>query len=225
MAGHLLRVALTGGIATGKSHCLRRFQALGIPTIDADTLARQVIGPGTPGLAAVIARFGASIVGPEGLDRAALGRIVFADEEARRDLEAIVHPKVREAVQQWFTSEEARVGSPMPAGHSGAMIAIADIPLLYEAGREKDFDRVVVAACHPQQQVDRIMSRDRLSREEAEQRIRAQWPIDEKRARADYVIDTSGTPDETDAQVTALVDTLRAEGRIGLIQTPIRPNS
>src|SRR6185295_11766887 len=98
-----LRVALTGGIGTGKSHCLARFAQLGAETIDADNLAHQVVEPGTPGLAAVVARFGASLLRSDGrLDRDALGRLVFADSGARRDLEAIIHPAVYGAIQSWF---------------------------------------------------------------------------------------------------------------------------
>ena len=189
------RVALTGGIATGKSWVLRRLGTHGIPTIDADRLAHAVLEPGTPGLARVIARFGAAIAGADGqLDRAALGRLVFADAGARADLEAIVHPAVYDAIAQWFEA--------LPAA---TVVAVADIPLLFETGRDREFDEVVVTACPPDEQLRRLGGRDGLDEAEARARIAAQWPIGEKVARAGTVIDTSGTHEATDAQVDALV--------------------
>lgn len=187
------RVGLTGGIATGKSFCLRRFAELGAATIDADIIARDVVAPGTPGLAAVVRRFGAGVVDASGaLDRAALGRVVFADDDARRDLERIVHPAVYDVVEGWFAAQAA--GAPVDAGRR---IAMADIPLLYETGQAGRFDCVIVAACPPDLQVRRVMARDGLSDADARRRIAAQMPIDDKRARADYVIDTSGSFDDT----------------------------
>ena len=193
MAPRLLRVALTGGIATGKSHCLRRFRELGAPTIDADTLARQVVEPGTPGYDAVVARFGTTILAPDGsLDRPSLGNIVFGDDEARRALEAIVHPAVYAAITRWF---EALAKQP------GARAGIADIPLLFETGHDTDFDAVIVAACDPETQARRLMARNNLTAEEAAQRIRAQMPIEDKVRRARFVISTEGTIEETDRRV------------------------
>jgi dephospho-CoA kinase len=190
------RVALTGGIATGKSYCLGRFAEAGAATIDADALARQAVAPGTAGFRAVVARFGAAIVLPDGsLDRAALGRLVFADQHARRALEAIVHPAVYGAITRWFETT-ARAGR--------ATAAIADIPLLFETGRDGDFDDVIVTACPPALQLARLMARDGLPEDEARRRLESQWPIDEKRARANYVIDTSGSFSETDEQVRAV---------------------
>jgi dephospho-CoA kinase len=193
MPDGVLRVGLTGGIATGKSFCLRRFAELGAATIDADIIARDVVAPGTPGLAAVVRRFGAGVVDASGaLDRAALGRVVFADDDARRDLERIVHPAVYDVVEGWFAAQAA--GAPAGAGRR---IAMADIPLLYETGQAGRFDCVIVAACPPDLQVRRVMARDGLSDADARRRIAAQMPIDDKRARADYVIDTSGSFDDT----------------------------
>jgi dephospho-CoA kinase len=202
----LLRVALTGGIATGKSHCLRWFTQHGVSTIDADQLAREAIGPGSKGLEAVMRRFGSAIVGPYGLvNRAALGRIVFADDAARRDLEAIIHPYVFEAIQKWF--EGLRTAGA--AGGRPATIAMADIPLLYETSHEQDFDRVVVVACSPATQLARLVARERLSEAEARQRIGTQLPIDEKRARASLVIDTDGSFADTDRQCAAVLANLQ----------------
>lgn len=186
------RVALTGGIATGKSHVRSRFEALGVPTIDADVLAREAVAAGTAGLAAVVSRFGPDVLDSAGaLDRRKLGAIVFADAAARRDLERIVHPYVRRAMDDWFESLDGR----------RVAFAIADIPLLYETGRDAAFDRVVVAACQAETQLRRLMARNQLSEAEARQRIAAQLPIGDKVRRADYVIRTDGTFEETDRQV------------------------
>jgi len=188
----MLRVALTGGIATGKTYCLARLAALGAPVIDADRLARDAVAPGTTGLAAVTARFGSEVLEPDGaLDRARLAAIVFADPDARRDLERIIHPIVYRGISDW-TAGLASAGRPL---------AVADVPLLYETGHDRDFDRVVVAACPPDLQVRRLAGRDGLAEPEARRRLAAQWPIERKRASADYVIDTGGTLEATDRQV------------------------
>jgi dephospho-CoA kinase len=197
----MVSAALTGGIATGKSYCASRFKALGVPVIEADHLARDAVAPGSPGLAAVVARFGPSVLRPDGsLNRSTLGRIVFADRVARADLEAIIHPEVYQRVREWFANLSA-----------GTRLAIADIPLLFETGHQHDFDHVIVAACAPELQVQRVMERDGLSEPEARARVAAQWPIDDKVARADYVIRTDGSFAETDERVRRLVDTLNLE--------------
>jgi dephospho-CoA kinase len=197
----MLRVALTGGIATGKSYCLARFEARGVPVIDADRLAREAVMPGSRALAAVVTRFGSSILLEDGsLDRAALGRIVFNDRAARADLESIVHPEVYRRIAEWFASRP-------PA----TRFAIADIPLLFETGHNHDFDRVIVAACDPQLQLRRLMSRDGLSEAEARARLNAQWPIGQKVARPTCVIKTDGTVADTDAQVTTVHALLMAD--------------
>ena len=198
----MLRVALTGGIATGKSYCLARFGALGVPVVDADRLARDAVAPGSPGLRAVTDRFGAGVLQPDGsLDRAALGRIVFADRTARADLEAIVHPAVYRRIGEWY-------GALPP----GIRFALADIPLLFETGQQHDFDRVVVCACSPEEQLRRLIARDGLTEADARARLAAQWPIGEKVARADHVIRTDGTFAETDMQVRRVNEVLNAEG-------------
>ena len=187
----MLQVALTGGIATGKSYCLGRFAALGIPIIDADRLAREAVAPGSPGLAAVAERFGAHLVREDGtLDRAALARIVFSDRTARADLEAIVHPDVYRRIREWFAQ--------LP---HGTPVAMADIPLLFETGHEHDFDAVVVAACTPDEQLRRLVARDGLSETDARARLEAQSPIDEKVRRAHYVIRTDTGFPQTDDEI------------------------
>lgn len=190
----MVRVALTGGIATGKSTVLRRLAAAGLPTIDADALARSAVAPGTPGLDAIRRRFGPSVVDSSGaLDRRALAALVFDDAKARADLEAIIHPVVYRAIQDWFQS----LPPETPA-------AVADIPLLFETGHERDFDLVLVAACSTDDQRQRMAARDGLTRVEADARLAAQWPIDTKVARADRVIWTTGPRADTERQIDRL---------------------
>jgi dephospho-CoA kinase len=197
----MLRVALTGGIATGKSFCLGRLAALGAAVVDADALAREAVAAGTPGLAEVARRFGDGVLQPDGtLDRAALGRLVFANRQARAELEAIVHPHVYRRINEWFAD--------LPAG---TRIAVADIPLLFETGHQHDFERVIVCACDPAEQLRRLVARDRLTVAEARARLDAQWPIEEKVRRADYVIRTDGTFADTETQVRAVFEALSSE--------------
>jgi len=195
----LLRVALTGGIATGKSYVRTRLAEHGIPTLDADVLAREAVAAGSSGLAAVAARFGTEVLLPDGsLDRRALGNVVFADAQARADLEAIIHPRVRDATATWLDRLAA----------AGESLAVVDIPLLYETGRDHDFDRVVVTSCPRSQQVARVVERDGLTSAQAEARIDAQLPTDDKVQRADFVIDTGGTFGDTNRQVDRVVEKL-----------------
>jgi dephospho-CoA kinase len=197
----MVRAALTGGIATGKSHCLARFAALGVPVVDADVLARDAVSQGSAGLAAVVRRFGTGVLLPDGsLDRPALARVIFTDRTARADLEAIVHPEVYRGVRDWFVRL-----SP------GTRLAIADIPLVFETGHIHEFDAIIVVACNPATQISRVMTRDGLSEQDARARLAAQWPIGEKAARADYVIRTDGTFADTEAQIEAVYESLNAE--------------
>jgi len=195
-------VALTGGIATGKSHVRARFESLGIPTVDADILARDAVAPGSAGLAAVVHRFGTEVCDADGtLNRRKVGAIVFRDPQARRDLEQIVHPYVREMTERWFASLDPQ----------RVPFAVADIPLLFEGRREADFEAVIVTACEPATQLNRLMARDGLGEAEARQRIAAQWPLQKKVAKADYVIRTDGSLDDTNRQVDEIASTLRAQ--------------
>ena len=194
----MLRVGLTGGIGTGKSHVARRMQARGVPVVDADVLAREVVAPGTAALAAISRRFGAGVIGPDGaLLRPALAEIVFANPSARYDLEAIVHPAVRAGIEAFFNTQPPTT-----------RFAVADIPLLYETGRQHEFDAVVVAACPPDMQVARVIARDGTSEAAVRQRIAAQLPIADKVARANYVIDTSGSFADTDASTDRVIAAL-----------------
>lgn len=197
------RIGLTGGIATGKSHVRAVFEALGVPTIDADVLARDAVAPGSAAFEAVKARFGPAVLDARGgLDRRKLGDVVFADAEARKELEKIIHPGVVEAIERWFSSLDAQ-------NHP---FAIADVPLLYEAGRDKDYDAVIVTACEPATQIRRVVARDGISEAEARQRIAAQLPLADKVARADYVIKTDGLVANTNAQVHEVYKRLMSAG-------------
>jgi dephospho-CoA kinase len=197
----VLHVALTGGIATGKSYCLKQFAELGAATIDADLLAREAVAPGSPGLRGVADRFGPGVLAADGsLDRAALGRVVFADARARAALEAIVHPEVYRRIRDWFANQPSTV------------VAIADIPLVFETGHHHDFDQVIVAACSPEEQLRRVMGRDGLSDLDARARLAAQWPIGEKVRRASQVIWTDRGFDETNRQISQIYDSLHRTG-------------
>lgn len=200
----LLKVALTGGIATGKSYCLGRFARRGVPIIDADVLAHALVRRDEPAWNAVRERFGNEVLQSNGeIDRVKLAAIVFRDADARRDLESIIHPAVYSAVVSWYG---ALADAP-------PYFAVADIPLLYETGHEGEFDCVIVTWCPPSVQVARITERNGLTAQQALERLEAQMPIDEKARRADYVIRTDGTFAETDAQVEAVLARITAVAR------------
>ncbi len=185
-----MRVGLTGGVASGKSTVSGVLRELGAVVIDADQLARDVVAKGTPGLAAVVEEFGPGVLTGDGeLDRPAVGRIVFADEAARKRLEAIVHPLVFEEI--------TRLEADAPDG----AVVVHDIPLLAESGRADSFDAVVVVDAPAEVQVDRMVEDRGWSREEAESRMAAQASREDRLAIATYVIDTTGTLDELRARV------------------------
>ena len=185
-------VALTGGIASGKTAVSDRFAALGVPVIDTDLLAREVVAPGTEGLAAVAARFGESVLQPNGaLDRRALREHIFADPEARRALEAITHPRIREALEAQLAALEAPY-------------AIVVIPLLFETGWQARFDRVLLVDVPKATQKQRLMARDGISSAEAERILETQVSRAQRRAMADDVIDNTGDISQLNARVEAL---------------------
>ncbi|MEY4636599.1 MAG: Dephospho-CoA kinase [Acidobacteriota bacterium] len=189
------KIALTGGIATGKTYVSDRLRAAGVPIVDADILAREVVALGTPALAAIRQRFGPDVIRRDGtMDRIRVGQIIFKDKRARQDLEAIIHPAVQKAIDKYF----AALPKKTP-------FAVADIPLLYETGGENQFSDVIVVACPRAMQLSRVMERNQLSKEDAERRLAAQWPIEKKAEKATYVIKTDGTFDETNAQVDKLI--------------------
>jgi dephospho-CoA kinase len=197
----MLKVALTGGIATGKSYVLDEFQRRGVPCLDADALVHGVEVAGTEATRAIAARFGPDILAADGsVDRAALGAIVFADRDARRDLEAIVHPAVFRAIAAGLRAFELT---------ARARVAIVAIPLLFETGRAADFDSVIATVCQPEVQIARLVARG-MNEGEARQRLAAQLPAAEKARRAQHVIDTSGTFAHTEAQVETVLGLLSA---------------
>lgn len=197
----MLRIAVTGGIATGKSYVLDRFRERGIPCLDADQLAHGVTAAGTEATQAIAGRFGAAVLDPTGaVDRKRLGAIVFADPDARRDLEAIVHPAVYRAISAGVRAFEL-IGE--------AKIVVVDIPLLYETGHAEQFDKVIATVCPPDMQLARLKARG-LTDAEARQRLAAQMPAVDKAARADYMIRTDGTFEETNAQVDRILNLLAA---------------
>ena len=195
------RIGLTGGIATGKSYVAGKIKEAGVPMVDADVLSREVVAPGTPGLAAVRRRFGPDAVRRDGtMDRVRIAQIVFKDKRARLDLEAIIHPAVQKAIDEFFATLPKRTP-----------FAVADIPLLFETGRENQFNAVVVVACPRELQLQRLMERNKLSKEDAERRLNAQLPIEQKVKKATHVIRTDGTFEQTDAQVADLIKKLSAK--------------
>lgn len=198
-----LRVGLTGGIGTGKTAVSDRLARLGAVVIDADVLAREVVEPGTPGLAAVTERFGPGVVVEGRLDRVVLGRVVFADPVARADLEAIVHPAVRARARE----REAQA----PAGATVVHV----IPLLVETGQADDFDVVVVVDVDPAVQRARLMARDAMTAAEAERRMEAQASREERLAAADLVINNSAGPAELDQSVVRVWAQLRPDDAAG----------
>jgi dephospho-CoA kinase len=187
------RVGLTGGVASGKSTVSAMLAELGAVVIDADLLAREVVAPGTDGLAAVVEEFGPDVLGPDGaLDRPRLGGLVFADPERRRALEAIIHPRVR--------ARAAEIEAGAPAG----AVVVHDIPLLAETGQAASFDAVVVVDVPVHVQVDRMVRIRGMSEEEARARIAAQASRDERVAIATHVVDNTGSLDDLFARVESV---------------------
>ena len=197
----MLKVGLTGGIATGKSYVLSVLGELGCDVLDADLTAREVVEPGQPAFHEIVAHFGREILAPDGkLDRVKLGAIVFNNAEQREKLNSIVHPKVYEVQAHWL----AKVEDQNPDA-----IAIIDAALLIETGSYRRFDKLIVVHCEPQAQLERLMARNHLSREEAMARIASQMPSAEKLKYADYSIDTTLGFEETQRQVKVIFTQLK----------------
>jgi dephospho-CoA kinase len=192
-------IGLTGGIACGKTTVSRLLAGRGARIIDADIIAREVVRPGEDAWSLIIKRFGQGIVlGNEEIDRVKLGGIVFSNEQARLDLNAIVHPAVRRRMKQ--LAEEAQA--------EGVPLIVLDIPLLYESKLEHMTEQVVVVYCKEDVQLERLMQRNGFTREEALRRIQAQMPLEEKIKRADYTINNNGTLTDTERQVDELIEQL-----------------
>jgi dephospho-CoA kinase len=188
-------LGLTGGIATGKSTVAELFRDLGAAVVSADQLAREAVRPGTEALSRLVARFGPTILAADGtLNRKVLADIIFSDPSARKDLNRITHPAIAALA-------ERRLGDLAREGHP---LIVYEAPLLFEAGAEGRVDAVAVVSVDEDLQRTRLRARDGLNDAAAEDRIRAQMPLSEKVARADYVIDNSGSQEETAVQVRAL---------------------
>jgi dephospho-CoA kinase len=200
----MLRVGLTGGIASGKSTVAGLLRDDEYPVLDADTIARELLEPGQDAYNEVVREFGDAILGRGGaVDRPKLGAVVFSDAEKRARLNQILHPRIQNVVSNWFAALD-RAGGPD--------MAFEDAALILEAGARKNLDRVVVCWCRPEQQLERLKQRG-LSVEDAKLRIAAQMPIDEKRRLADEVIDCSRTIEETKQQVKLIVEKLKQQAR------------
>jgi dephospho-CoA kinase len=194
-----VRVGLTGGVASGKSTVSAILAELGAVVIDADALAREVVAPGTEGLAAVVEEFGPDVLGPDGgIDRPRLGALVFADPERRRALESIIHPRVR--------ARAAEIEAAAPVG----AVVVHDIPLLAETGQAASFDAVVVVDVPVEMQVDRMVRIRGMSEADARARIAAQADRDARLAVATYVVENTGSLDELRARVQEVYRTIES---------------
>ncbi|KAI0289799.1 CoaE-domain-containing protein [Russula brevipes] len=199
----MLVVGLTGGIATGKSTVSKQLAARGIPVIDADILARDVVRPGTRALSKIASTFGPDVLKEDGtLDRPKLGAIVFRDDEQRRRLNAIIHPAVRWAIALGILKCWLR----------GERFCVLDVPLLIETKIYQWVGKIVVVYCSAEIQLQRLMQRDKSTREDARTRLQAQLPIADKLEYADIVVDNSGTPAELEIHVEEFARRLYLEG-------------
>lgn len=195
----MLRIGLTGGIATGKSTVSNYLKELDYPLIDADVISRQLVEPGQEGLKRLVAKFGAEILNESGaLDRQALGQRLFGDAQLRQEVDQLLHPLIYEALE----AESQRLAE------AGAQLAFFDIPLLYETGYDQKMDQVWVVYLPHDLQVERLMARNGWSQDQAEAAIASQASIETKRQRADLVIDNQGTLAVTFAQVDQALDRL-----------------
>ena len=200
----MLKVALTGNIASGKSLVASLWAGAGVAVISADDLARQVVAPGTPGLQAVVDAFGEDVLGPDGtLDRGALRERVFSDARDRARLEALLHPRIRILRQEWV---EAR-------SRDGADLVVSEVPLLFEANLEGEYDAVVVVTAPRDVRIRRIWEGRGIRESEALRIMETQMPSAEKVARADYVLENGSTPEDLEIRAMALLDLLRARAR------------
>jgi len=201
----MLRVGLTGGIACGKSLVAGFFAARGVPVVNDDHAAHDAVAKGTEGLAAVVAEFGQEVLLPDGsLDRAKLGRIVFADDTLRRRLMAITFPSIGRLLGERFAAAE----------RSGAPMVVYESALLIENGGFEAWRPIVVVRVDEDQQLARLRARSGLTEDEARARIRSQMPLAEKAARADFVVDNSGSREETERRFAHVYEALVARAGV-----------
>ena len=199
----MLKVGLTGGIAAGKTTVASKLRDRDVPVLDADPLGHELLEPGQAAYEEVVAAFGQEILEAGGkVNRAKLGGVIFADAGKRARLNQILHPRILEVVQKWFAALDAP---------EGPEFAVVEAALIVEAGYNRNLDKLIVCWCRPEQQLERLMLRG-LSAEEAQQRIAAQMPLDEKRRLADEAIDCSGSIEETQRQVNQAAEKLKLAG-------------
>lgn len=192
---------ITGGIGSGKSTVSALLREAGVPVVDADVLARQAVVPGGPGLSQVVREFGLRALGKDGeMDRKLMGQLAFSSVEARAKLNAILHPMIRDLAKAAFEKLES----------DGAEIAAYDCPLLFESGLQAEYRPTVVVSVSPEEQVRRVMARNRLAEAEVRARIAAQMPLAEKVRMADLVVENEGTEDELRMKVQTLLKRVRA---------------
>ncbi len=192
----MLKVGLTGGIACGKSFALKEFEKLGVYGIDADEIAHSVIEVGQPAFQKVVEEFGEEILDPVGgIDRKKLGKVVFADEQARQRLNGIVHPHIFEEERRQLEALENPLSNLRPA------IAMVDAALMVETGSYRRYDKLLVVYCRPEIQLRRMLFRDNISEEDALRRIASQMPVFEKVKFADYLIENSARVSDTREQI------------------------
>jgi dephospho-CoA kinase len=196
----MLKIALTGGPGSGKSTVARMFRELGVEAIDADEVAHAIEAPGNPAWQELRREFGPDYFQEDGsLDRARMAKLVFQDAGARQKLNAIVHPRVSQEIARRLADLAVR----------GVVLVMVEVPLLFEAGLEKNFDAVIVVDAGEQEQIDRIAARDGRPAREAAGIIKAQWPLAAKKAQADFVIDNRGSLSDTREQVKKLWQQLK----------------
>jgi len=197
----MLRVGLTGGLATGKSFVGEALEQLGCHLLKADRLGHEVLLPGGEAFAAVVEEFGPDVLDADGtINRRRLGQMAFGDPERLRKLNELVHPPVIAREEAWLHQVEAL---------DAEAIAVVEAAILIETGSYRRFDRLVLTVCREEQQIERAMKRDQLTREQVEERLRRQMPLAEKRRFAHYVVDTSGEKEQTLEQVRGLYRALR----------------
>ena len=195
----MFKLGLTGGIATGKSTVSNHFKELGIPVLDADVIAREVVEPGQPALMDIVAEFGEEMLQPDGtLNRKALGSVVFGNPAKLAKLNQFTHPRVQASMRAQADAYAA----------AGVPLIVLDIPLLLEGKNAAGADAVMVVTVPSDVQQERLMARNQLSADEARKRMNSQMPMEEKEKLADYVIDNSGTIAETYSQVDAVLAAL-----------------
>lgn len=202
----MIKIGLTGGIASGKSTVASMLRDRDCPVLNADPLGHEMLEPGQPAYDEIVREFGKEILDPAGkVDRARLGAVVFADAQKRARLNQILHPRILEVVRKWFAALD-RPGGPE--------FAVFEAALILEAGAKKELDRVILCWCRPEQQLERLQERG-LSAQQAQLRIAAQMSMDEKRRLADDVIDCSGSLEATERQVENLLNKLKQSATAG----------